>query len=484
MQSSDTAMEEGAGIGAFISQLPAIMWQRKLFILVPLLLGTILAIAAAFLMPTRYESSAVMIVQSPALSDEVIGVGTGEQIDRRIEAIRQQIITRPALLAMIEANGLYPEERRSQPLSTIIEDMREAITLEPDVVELGNAQPNEDAISVRLAYTYKDPVKTQAVAQGLMERVVEVNATTNSNQAEQAVRFLTDQQADLRAQIDAIETQLTALNARYGGVLASGNAPMVVGNTAPYDVQIAELERDNVALRGQRSALDSADTRDPQVVAAEARLATLRATYSDSHPDVVLARRQLSQARELARGNVEKIPTQTIDNQIASNERQLRQLRELRAAENARTASSLSQRAQVPAVQQQAAQIQQQLEGYYDQFEEVSQRLLEAKAGERANDEQMGERLLVVDPPVIPDQPASPNRPLIIALGILGGLALGCLLALAVEIFMRPIRDPKTVRQITGARPLAVIPVLQPALAANRRRHRLVGWLPFVGNRS
>ena len=471
--SAQDPQEEAAGgsIGALIAQLPSILWQRRWFIIVPAVLALVGATATAFLLPTKYESSAVMIVQSPSLPQDVIGTGSNSAIDRRLEAIRQQIVNRPALLSMIEADQLYPNERRSDPLSEVIETMRDAITLVPEKIDLGPGE-KDNTISVRLSFTYEDPVKAQRVTQALMERIVEVNSTSNTEQAVQTVQFLTEQQANVQQQIKDVEGQISALNARFGGVLAAAGNPVIAGNGTSFDVQIAALERENATLRTQRQTLATADTRDPAVVAAEAQLAAVRAIYSDNHPDVVLARSRLAEAEQLAKNNVAKLPTENIDTQIAFNERQIAQLRAAKSNETAQVASVLAERSRAPAVQQQAAQLQQKLQGFYQQYEGISQRLLAARAGARADEEQLGERLLVVDPPVVPDKPASPNRPLILALGIAAGLALGFILAMAVELFLRPVRDPKAIAAITGARPLAMVPVITHERRKPRRNDK------------
>jgi len=457
----DNQESAGGGIGALVSQLPSILWQRRWFIVIPALIGIVGATAAAFLLPQKYESSAVMIVQSPSLPEDVIGGGPNDVMVRRLEAIRQQIINRPALLAMIESNQLYPNERQSQPLSEVIETMRDAITLTPESIDLGAGANGEKTISVRLSFSYEDPFKAQAVAQALMERVVEVNSTSNTEQAVQTVQFLTEQQTDLQQQIQDAEGQIAALNARFGGVLASASAP-ISDSSVSYDMQIAALERENSALRSQRDALATADTRDPAVVGAEAALAAARAMYSDSHPDVVLARRRLAEAEQLAKNNVAKLPTETIDTQIAFNNQQLLQLRAAKSRDSSMVASVIAERSRAPAIQQQADQLQQRLSGLNAQYQAISQRLLAARAGARADAEQLGERLLVVDPPVVPDTPSFPNRPLIMALGLVAGLGLGFAMALAVEMFLRPVRDPRSITAITGARPLAMVPVIGP----------------------
>jgi polysaccharide biosynthesis transport protein len=80
--------------------------------------------------------------------------------------------------------------------------------------------------------------------------------------------------------------------------------------------------------------------------------------------------------------------------------------------------------------------------------------------------EQKGERLSVIDPPVVPDKPLSPNRPLLIAGGLAFGLAFGLFLILVMELFYRPIRDAVDIRNVTGNMPLVSIPTIDDVTAS------------------
>ena len=420
------ADDAGAGIGAFFSQFPSILWQRRWWLIIPAVIGIVAGLATAFLLPKQYQSSAILLVQAPSLPADVIGNQPTEATEQRIEAIRQQIINRPALIGLIENNNLYASERETAPLSELIEEMRDAITLTPQAIEMGPGRQGQ-TISVRLAFQYSEPAGAQAVAQQLMERIVEVDATTNTAQLTETVQFLTDQQADLQTQIADMEAQVAAFNRQYGGILSAGGAPVIAGGGSGYDFQIASLERQIEDLQARRDLLDTADERDPAVVNAEGALAAARARYTEGHPDVVLAKQRLEQAKIFAQQNVERVPVENIDRQIAFNRNQIAELRAAKARTDAQVTAMMTNRAQAPAIQQQGEQLQQRLATLYAQNEEISGRLLAARAGARANEEQMGERLRVVDPPVIPDTPSSPNRPLIIGAGIVGGLGLGLL---------------------------------------------------------
>lgn len=465
---------QGGGLGPMLSQLPSILWHRRWYLVVPAVVGLLAAAATSLLLPTTYQSSGVLLVQSPSLPQDLIGGSASDAIERRIEGIRQQIINRPRLVAMIESNQLYPGQRQDKPLSALVEDMREAITLVPEQMDIGMRAGEQRALSVRLAFEYEDPIKAQAVAQQLLERVIELNASTNTVQRTQAVQFLVEQQADLQRQIAEVEAEIADINVRYGGVLASSSTAMIGGSSMSYDMQIAALERENASLRTQRDNLASADTRDPMVIAAEAQLAGALAVYTEDHPDVAIARRRLAEAQRLARQNIENLPVESIARQIAFNENQIATLRAARANDAAQLATVMAERSRAPLVQQQAAQLQQKAQGLYRQFDDTSNRLLAARAGVRADEEQMGERLVVVDPPVVPDSPSSPNRPLIIALGLAAGAGLGFVLAFAIELLMRPIRDPAAIAAVTGSRPLAMVPIITPRKNEGRR-----WWWPF-----
>ena len=458
----EEAETSGPSFAERLSQLPVILAERKWFIILPALIGLIAAVAAAFLLPTRYVSEAVLLVEAPSLPEEVIGIQGDEAVAQRIESIRQQVINRPALIGLIERNQLYTDQRGTTPLSEIVEEMREEITLVPQTFEVGGGANQDQTISVNLAYTYTDPVKTQAVTQQLMERVLELDAVGSAEQQTGTVQFLSQQQEELQSRIARAESELAAFNRRYGSVMASGSLATIGGNGSAYELQISNLEREIAELESEKRVLQSADTRDPGVVQAEALLAAVRSTYSENHPDVALAKRRLEQARAVARQNVSRNPGSELDGQIRVARSQIAQLQAAKAAELSRSAAILGQRANAPVAEQQAAQLQQRVEALYKQSEEISDRLLAAQASARAGEEQMGERLLVIDPPVVPDSPESPNRPLIIAAGLLGGLLFGFALAFVLEFLSRPIRDPNALASITGERPIAIIPRLTP----------------------
>ena len=461
-----------AGGGGFLSYLPAILWQRRWWIIIPVVFGILASIAAALLIPPLYRASAVMLVQSSQLPDDVVGQLNDSLVERRIAAIRQRVTSRPNLVELINRHGLYPDRRSSAPLSEIIEDMRDAISLEPSTVELPGNNADQRAVAFELAFEYQEAAPSQAVVQDLMDRILELDSSGNLEQATNTAQFLGEQGRELEQQISEVESQIASINTRYGGILGS-TGTIIGGGGGSYDVQIAALQRDNANLVNQKNLAQSSETRDPIVLSAESALAAARSVYADSHPDVIFARQRLEEARALARTNADRLPLDTIDQQIAFNNSQIAQLRAVKAQEQAQITSRLSSQARAPMVQQQISGLQQRLTGLNSQYQQVRGRLLAAQAGVRAEDEQMGQRLAVVEPPIIPDEPIWPDRLLILGIGIGGSIGLGFLLATVVELFLHPIRDPKVLASITGVPALGVVPMIDRKRLPGTSRFRL-----------
>ena len=467
---------QGGGAAALFTHLPTIIWQRRWWLIVPTVVLAIAGVAAAFLLPTRYTSTATLLVQSAALPQQIAAGNPDDLIDRRIARIREQVLSRPELIELVNRYQLYPRQRARAALSDIVDTMRSAVSFAPLSSEMQQTN-GSTTIAFTLSYSYADPTKAQAVAQDLSEQVLQLDATRSTQQAGATVQFLTDQARNLQQQIGEQERQIAGIKGANGQVLSSAGMALVGGSSGSYDVQIAALQRENAQLLSQRNLTQTQETRDPAVIQAESALAGAQAVYSENHPDVKLAKQRLAEARSFAKKNVARVPLQGLDDQVAFNNRQISALRAAQASDSARLNATVGAQSRAPVVLQQIAQLQQKLDTLNEQYKGISDRLLLAKAGVKAENEQLGERLSIVDPPVVPAEPSFPKRWMLIAGGPAAGIALGLVLLLAVELLLRPIRDPATLTEMFGESPLGVIPTVPAKGGTQGRRwyQRLLG---------
>jgi succinoglycan biosynthesis transport protein ExoP len=437
------------------NHIPAILWQRRYLIVLPFLIATVIGVVAAFALPTTYRSSATLLVESQDLPEDLVASPTTGAIDQRIARIREQVLSRGDLIQLIEQYGLYQRERGSKPLSDIVEKMRHSTgvgALAGDIGQSSNDKTN--TVAIEMTFDYPDATQAQEVLQSFVAKFLKMDSEDVEQQANVSVRFLQDQADKLQTHIGAIESELTSLKARNGAALATSGGTQFL-DTGSFSAQITGLQNENrqLVVQSQNSGGNS------ELTQAEAALAAAEALYSDSHPDVVRARERVRQLRELARTTPDT-GNSMIQQQIAANNAAIQTLMQQRDAAVARANSAMAGQARAPAILEQAMQLENRASTLRSQYQQVSENLLKAQNSARMASEQRAERLSLVEPASLPDKPFSPNRPLLIAGAAAAGLLLGFVLALLVELVLKPIRSPSQLDDL-GLPVIGLIPVLR-----------------------
>ena len=451
---------------SILAQVPGILLQRKWWLIVPAIICLIAGIAAAYLIPARYRSQATLLVEAADVPIDKDVSGGSEVVDQRLAKIRQQILSRRDLIQSMDKYGLYQSERRDDPLSKVVETFKDAILVTPVSAEFQQTG-GKATIAFTVSFDYRDPQLAQQVTQSLIDRIVEIDSTANVDQTRAAATFLGQQADNLQQEILLVQGQLSGLKARNGSLLSNANAPLM-GGGGGIDAQIAALQRDNANLNNSRDLVKTSAERDPIVAQAEAGLAAAQAIYADNHPDVIFAKQRLEEAKRLAASNVKKVPVDTIAQQIAFNNSQIGALQAAKSQDQSRSSQIFAAQSRGPVVMEQAAQLQQRLDGLNAQYQQASTRLISAQAAAKAAAEQRGERLVVVDAPSLPDEPNWPNRPLLMAGGGVVGAGLGLGLIILMELLRRPVRGSLGLEKLTGSTPLGLIPMVKSAADRGR----------------
>jgi uncharacterized protein involved in exopolysaccharide biosynthesis len=457
--------DDGVGTG-FLSAIPTMVWQRRWFVIIPVVVTTLAGLITAFLMQPVYESSATVLIESQQVPDDLIGAlsgggnQVGDMIGQRIARSRERVLSRQDLIRLIRTYNLYPNEQKTMPLSKIVDKMRADTTIEAvDNGIMAGALPSKktlglsNTIAITVAFDYQDAAKAQQVAQQFVDHFLEADASTQASQASDTVNFLTEQANSIQAQITQVEQRATQIRTQNGSVLALGGLSGNQGqDLAQIDSQIATLQAQNSRL--QAAAGDGAPT-NTSVAQAEAQLRVAQAKFSDTHPDVAAAKAQLEAAKRDAAARPSADPTQA---QIAATRTQIASLQNARAMIASRSSAYQAAASRAPGLTSQVEQLEKAADVLREQYRGIGVKLQAAQIQARMESEQKGERLTLSDPPVVPDHPLRPNRPLIIAGAIAAGLIVGLGLVLLIELILQPIRGTAALRAALGEPPLAVIP--------------------------
>ena len=277
---------------------------------------------------------------------------------------------------------------------------------------------------------------------------------------------------------------------------------------APDHPDVVRLKRElqgleaSVAADDSKSLDTSANDARRQLEQAQRDLAAARQRYSEDHPDVIRLRRLVdslqrqvaaaqatpagplgaaAQSAAAAPDGLESKPDPGADNppyvqlrtQLEANLAQQQALRGKREDLQRREEDYERRVAHTPAVERDYMEIVRDLNSAQQQYSDIRRRQMEADVSDNLETERKGERFTLIEPPLVAEVPASPNRPLICVLGLV--LALGAVVGLIalLENADGSVRGRHDLQQLLSVPPLAVIPMMLTQADHARLRRRL-----------
>jgi hypothetical protein len=128
----------------------------------------------------------------------------------------------------------------------------------------------------------------------------------------------------------------------------------------------------------------------------------------------------------------------------------------------------------------QLAEMEREHEITRGQYVAAVNNLAQAQTGERIEVLSRGQRITVIEQAVLPVDPESPNRRLIAAASVLGGIAAGFGLVLLLELMNHTIRRPSEIVAKLGITPIATLPYIRTRGEQLIRRSILTGGFLIV----
>jgi uncharacterized protein involved in exopolysaccharide biosynthesis len=210
---------------------------------------------------------------------------------------------------------------------------------------------------------------------------------------------------------------------------------------------------------------------------AELELAEQR--YSAEHPDVLQLRRSVRNLEaevNRARANAANRGTRPNNPEYIALQVRLEAARDEVEALSARRMELLgnisvydARLGRMPEVERELLTLTREYDLAKQRYNEMREQQREARLSETLESESKGERFTVLDPPRLPLEPVSPNRPAIVFLGIVLALAMGVGLAALTEALDGTVRSVRDLRSAVDLPPLAVIPYVDTREDARRR---------------
>jgi polysaccharide chain length determinant protein (PEP-CTERM system associated) len=484
--------------------IAGIAWRRKWFLLSIVSVMTTAAILFALRLPDLYQSETLILVVPQRVPESYVRSTVTMRIEDRLRSLRQQLLSRSNLERIIKDFGLFPQEINKRPMESIVETMRQQVTI--DTVR-------EDAF--KITYTADTPRTAMIVADRLAAMFIDENLRDRGLQAEGTNEFLESQLTEARRRLETHEQKLEAYRRQHAGELPSqlqSNLQVIESTQEQIQSLNESINRDRdrrlVLERGLVDS-DSADGFNAGAAAdntelraiddlekARAELRDLLLRLTPQHPDVVAKTRSIAELEEKmrqaaaataapaaprsegavsgndlvrrARARQVKAEMSKLDEQIAAKESDMRELR-LRMSDYQRRVDA------VPGHESELTGLMRDYETLQAVYSDLLAKKENSQISANLERQQVGEQFKVIDPARLPEEPFSPNRVRIALIAAALGLFLAVGTLGVIEYRDTTLRTEDEIVRTLVLPVIAAIPLLTAVADVRRqRRNRLL----------
>jgi polysaccharide biosynthesis transport protein len=437
------------------------LWKRKVRIVAAWALFTLATVAVVQYLPPVYMAASVVLIDSQKIPEKFVSATVATDLEERVAAVRQILLSGGELRNVINEFGLYQERRKSQGEEEILDLMRKDISITTEPVGSGK-RPG----TFRIGYQGPDPAIVMRVANRLTDLYVERNLQTREGQAEGTSEFLDNQLREAKKRLDELEAVVSSYKVKHNGELPEQEESLARALSELHTQLQANMDALNRAQQTkvvQESTLSAMEasaavqtmrtlepvergkgeagvttTSPPSRTyrkasdALEAQLAELLTKVTEEHPAAIKLRtaietakreEELEQSRELGlKAQIEVTEKELKD--LNANQRRI--LRDLERYQR--------RMERFPVREQEMAQITRDYEMSKTNYKSLLDKKTAAEMALDMERRQQAERFIVLDRARLPVKPLKPARPLLYAGGSVIGLVLALLLGFIAEL--------------------------------------------------
>lgn len=289
-----------------LSRLFRVMGDHKAVIFGVIAVCTVVAFAYSFILPKQYESTTLVQTRSAAKVDisgaaaamAALGVGGGNVTSPTMNYI-ELMKTRTVLDPIIDSLGF---EENQKP---------DAKGFAKGYLDIRNTKGTN---LIEVAARGKTPEEAQRISQAVVDNFLLMQTDMNQQTQSLLMKFLDERIGTAKRETEEAEAKLAAFSREHKLYSPDDQAKAAIEQMAAYDKAIGEVE---VAARSAQASLDAANEKlgeqksaskaynisdnsivqkiRDQIVAKRLEIVGLEQNYTDLHPSVQRARKELEQ---------------------------------------------------------------------------------------------------------------------------------------------------------------------------------------------
>ncbi|MDF0651298.1 MAG: hypothetical protein CV081_05750 [Nitrospira sp. LK265] len=493
MQYSESiASMEQTGVDT-VREYALIASRNKWVIAGAIALSLTLAWGYLLIAPKYYQSQALIVVEERKGIDDVINKGenSDQHFEKRLFLIQKQIISRDFLGPLAKELNILSSESDEQGKVAGWGELARMTKVERAMIDPAGGKSSQNLVDgFVVSFLAQDPKIAMQVTERIADKFIEESNREREKEVEGTGEFLDEELRLLKRELEKREESISQFKKSHLGDLpqqADTNLRSLDRVEAEITTASESLQRHSDKLdtlhqavqlyrtSGQQSfGLGTTRSVEPDPLfrhlkELREKLVKLRAEFWDGYPEIILTKEEIRQTEEeltnlYGRDAIrpDKTPLdpylQDLLKQQTEERTEIALLRQ-RLDQLRVTKRDLEQRLdRSPSVEQELLVLERDYNNMKTNYAMLLDKRLHTRVEENIEKRQKGGKYRILDRPYLPQDPAIPNSPRVLVLGLLFGCVLGAGLSVVRERLTPQFRGPEDVELLAGPRLLAAIP--------------------------
>jgi polysaccharide chain length determinant protein (PEP-CTERM system associated) len=455
--------------------------------------------------PDEYRATARIHVDSNQVLRPLLrGLAIQPDVTQRVRLMSRTLITRPNLEKLMRMADLDLQVRTDAEKEKLLEKLKNKISLSGE---------RRNASLYSVAFTHHDRQTAKKIVQSLITVFIESTLGEERKESDNAHEFLDQQIAEYEQRLIEAENRLADFKREHAGEMPGGSGDYyqrlqnetsqlrearlqlreAENRQGELGEQLEEFEDEGADEGGFGAGDDSqiATKLDDRIHNLNLKLDDLLLRYTEKHPEVIhirglLRTLQADRKREIARIKATQDPAQTglAANPVYQQMRAMLTEADARVAELNVRVQEYTQRVEdlqakvdnIPKIEAELKQLDRDYAAVAKQYAALVGRRESAHLSGEVEQNVEDVKFRVIDPPFVPLKPTEPNKLLLNAMVLLGGLGAGIGVGFLLSLLHPVFSNRRALGHATGLPVLGSVLLIQSEQA---KRKALKGLLIY-----
>ena len=494
-------MQETQGFD--IKKYMALVSRRKyLFIAVSLLVLSVLT-WGSFFVPEKYEATSKVFIEESVIKQLINGVNPRlpNETDELLSGLQHTMLSKKVLKEVINRMDLDIYTKDEKEMNSLVR----WYASKTEII----SQRRENLFIV--SFRGQNPKIVQDYVNTLISVYVDTVISSKREDAYGASKFLAGQIDYYKDKIDTIETEMADFRRKEGIYLASDESS-IVRSIKDYTEQKENVEMDIKKLNAKEKKIrqqlsgeepftlalienSGGDSLPARLKLLEQRFQSLLTQYTENYPEVIKVKAEMEMIKKLLLTGSETEGSglrgegaqntgmsmmnpiyQQLKEELLSTESEIDSLEANKEILSMRIKRAENELRSIPKNKKVLANFERDRDTYHTLYQQLLAKLGRAEVNEQVEVQSKGETFKIVERAGLPRRPVSPDRVLLILLGVAAGIGAGVGAVLLREKLDSSVRDVDRIKTNFNVKILAVIPeiILENDIKRKQRLDRNV----------